>query len=124
MTVKESLMRRQTLANGLTLEFHDVSRPMAGDRWQVILEVRLPVPVTTDSLPPDLADRASAVLSALGPEIVFTQQDVRHFIEVRKVPAILEEMQARFLAGLGAYVSRPDFAGRFIRRKFSAYQER
>ncbi len=124
MTAKESLIRRQTLANGLNLEFHDVSRPMAGDRWQVILEVRLPVPVATASLPPDLVDRAPEVLNALGPEIVFSQQDVRHFIDVRKVPAILEAMQARFLEGLGAYVSRPDFPGRFIRRKFIEDQGR
>jgi hypothetical protein len=86
--------------------------------------VRLPVPVTTDSLPPELVDRAPAVLTALGPEIVFTQQDVRHFIDFREMPAVLQEMQMRFWEGLGTYVSRPDFAGRFIRRKFTEYQRR
>jgi hypothetical protein len=123
MTVKERLIRRQTLANGLILEFYDVSRPMAGDRWQVVLEVRLPVPVQETSLPPELRQRAPEVMAALGPELVFTQQDVRHFIDVGEVPAILEAMQARFLEGLGAYVSRPDFPGLFIRRKFTELQK-
>ncbi|MFZ2089639.1 MAG: hypothetical protein WAU47_13790 [Desulfobaccales bacterium] len=96
---------------------------MAGDRWQVILEVRLPIPVTKATLPPDLVERAPEVLAALGPKIVFTQEDVRHFIDVHEVPGVLQEMQARFVEGLGAYVSRPDFPGRFIRKKFIEHQK-
>jgi len=49
----ESLLLSRLLPNGLTLEFFDLSRPMAGDRWQVILEVRLPIAVSAATLPPD-----------------------------------------------------------------------
>jgi len=70
----ESLLLSRLLPNALTLEFYDLSRPMAGDRWQVILEVRLPIAVSAATLPPDLADRSEEVIGALGPEIVFAQR--------------------------------------------------
>jgi len=120
----ERLLVRQTLRNGLTLELYDRSRPMAGDRWQVLLEVRLAIPVTPATLPPDLADRGQEVMAALGPEIFFTQEDVRHFIDAREVPELLQEMQARLLEGLQGYLGRPDFPGRYLRQKFVEYQER
>lgn len=120
----ESLLLRRSLPNGLTLEFHNRSRLMAGDRWQVVLEVRLPIAVSAATLPPDLADRAQEVIAALGPEIVFIQQEVRHFIDVREVPALLSEMQTRLLKGLESYLGHPDFAGRYIRKKFTEYEER
>jgi len=117
------LVHTETLANGLSLAVYDCSRPMAGDRWQVILEVRLAVPVTPATVPPDLADRLPEVLAALGPEPVFSKQEVRHFIDAREVAGILAEMQTRLLQGLRAYLGHPDFAGRFLGRKFTEHQE-
>jgi hypothetical protein len=38
-------MSRHPLNNGLTLEFWDYSRPIAGDRWFVLLEVRIAIPI-------------------------------------------------------------------------------
>lgn len=118
----ETALFRQNLPNGLTLEFYDCSRPMAGDRWQVILEVRLPVPVTAATLPPDLRDRADEVLTALGPEIFFVKKEMRHFIDIREVPGALQEMQTRLWEGLKNYVGHPDFAGRYIHTKFAELQ--
>jgi hypothetical protein len=120
----ESLLRRHHLPNGLTLEFHDLSRPMAGDRWQVVLEVRLPISVSAATLPPDLADRAQEVSAALGPEIVFRQQEVHYFIDRQEVPALLQEMQTRLWEGLQDYLGHPDFIGRYLRKKFAEYQAR
>jgi hypothetical protein len=119
----DTLLLRHPLANGLILEFHDLSKPMAGDRWQVILEVRLPIPVDATTLPSDLADRASEVSAALGPEIVFSQQEVHYFIDVHKVPDLLHEIQTRFLHGLESYLGHPDFAGRYIRKKFAEHMK-
>jgi hypothetical protein len=118
------LLLRQPLANGLTLELYDLSRPMAGDRWQVVLEVRVPIPVKAATLPPDLADRAPEVIAALGPEILFIQQEVHHFIDVREMPGLLQEMQTRLFKGLEGYLGHPDFAGRYLRKKFTEHQER
>ncbi len=49
----EKLQSRHALANGLFLEFWALSRPVAGDRCQVVVEVRVAVPVTAGLLPPD-----------------------------------------------------------------------
>ena len=122
--MKESLLQRRVLPNGLTLEFHDLSRPTAGDRWQVILEVRLPITVSAATLPPDLADRAQEVIAVLGPEIFFTQQEVHHFIDSREVPVLLQEVQTRLWEGLKGYLGHPDFTGRYLRKKFTEHQER
>jgi hypothetical protein len=119
----EKLLLRQALANGLVLEFYDRSRLMAADRWQVVLEVRLPIPVSAATLPPDLADRIPEVIAALGPEILFTQQEVHYFIDVREVPGLLHEIQTRLLKGLEGYLGHPDFARRYLRKKFAEHQE-
>jgi hypothetical protein len=120
----EKLLLRHPLANGLILEFYDHSTPMAGDRWQVILEVRLAIPVSADMLPPDLADRAPEVIAALSPEIFFSQQEIHYFIDIRDVPGLLQEIQTRLLQGLEAYLGHEDFASRYLRKKFTAYQNR
>jgi hypothetical protein len=122
--VKKSLLLRQSLSNGLVLEVYDHSRPMAGDRWQVILEVRVPIPVSEEVLAGDLKERAAEVIEALGPEITFSLQEIHHFIDAREVPALLEEMQNRLLQGLSEYLSHSDFARRYLKKKFAEYQER
>ncbi len=113
-----------SLPNGLTLEMYDLSRHMAGDRWQVVVEVRVPIPVNSATLPPDLADRSSEVIAALGREILFTKQEVRHFIDVREMPTLVREMTSRLAEGVKGYLGHPDFAGRYIRKKFTEYLER
>jgi hypothetical protein len=120
----DTLLLRHQLANGLILEFYDLSKPMAGDRWQVVLEARLPIAVDASTLPPDLADRAPEVRAALGPEIVFTQQEVHYFIDVHTVPGLLQEIQTRLLQGLESYLGHPDFAGRYLRKKFIEHQKK
>jgi len=122
--VMKNLLLRQNLPNGLVLEVYDLSRPMAGDRWQVVLEVRVPIPVTEAVLPADLKAKAPEVIEALGPEISFTQQEIHYFIDAREVPALLEEMQERLVQGLIEYLGHPDFAGRYLRKKFAEHQER
>lgn len=123
MTTKSLLLRR-SLPNGLLLELYDRSRPMAGDRWQVILEVSVPIPVNEAALPADIKERAPEVIAALGPEIIFTQQEIHHFVDAREVSALLQEMEKRLLQGLSDYLGHPDFAGRYIRKKFAEYQEK
>ncbi len=49
----ERLVSRHPLNNSLTMEFWDYSRPIAGDRWFVLLEVRIAIPIRPETLPPD-----------------------------------------------------------------------
>jgi len=123
MTNFPRLIARHPLDHGLTLEFWDHSRPVAGDRWVVALETRIAVPVRADTLPPELRPAAAQVVEALGEEVTFSQKDERNFIAAAEAPALLEEMQDRMLALAPGYFGHRDFAPRFIRRKYTQVQE-
>lgn len=122
MSAQEQLKSCLTLPNGLTLELWDCSRPVAGDRWQVVFEARINIPIS-ENLPkssgPPLIDQ---IKTALGPEVHFCQQKVRNFIAADQVQEVFEGLQARFLESTQAYLGHRDFPGKFILKKFSDYQ--
>ena len=120
----EKLLSRHALNNGLVLEFWDLSRPVAGDRWQVVVEARVPLAVTADTLPPDLGPHLNQVIAALGKNLVFTKQEVRNFIAVGEVANLLTQIEAQLLASLRGYLGHPEFAARLIRKRFAECQER
>jgi hypothetical protein len=107
------LRLRHPLNNGLTLEVWDLSRPVAGDRWQVVLEARITVPVSP-----------AEVAAALGEQLVYSRRDARNFIDARQVAAVLQEMENRLLELAPGYLGHPDFAQGFIAKEFAAYQEK
>ena len=117
------LIARHPLDNGLSLEFWDHSRPVAGDRRYVLLETRVVIPVRADTLPPDLKAQAPQVLGALGEEITFSQKEERNFIAASEAPGLLKDMQDRILALAPGYFGHAEFATRFIRRKFTEGEE-
>jgi hypothetical protein len=118
------LIARHPLNNGLTLEFWDHSRPVAGDRRYVHLETRITIPVRADTLPPELKGLADQVMGVLGEEITFSQQEARNFIAASEARETLKDMQDRILALAPDYFGHADFAARFIRRTYVAYQVR
>jgi len=117
MAAKKHLSRH-LLPNGLTVEFYDLSRPTAGDRWQVMVEARVAVPVSPEHLPPELRDRAEEVRAALGPEVSFIKQEIRNFIAVGEVPDLVQNIASQLFLG------HPEFAPRFLRKKYQEYCER
>jgi hypothetical protein len=116
------LVARHPLDNGLTLEFWDHSRPVAGDRRFVCLVARIAVPVRPETLPPELQTQADKVTGALGEEIIFSQEEARNFIAASEAPALLQDMQDRILALASGYFGHTDFAARLIRKKFAERQ--
>jgi hypothetical protein len=120
----ERLRARHPLRNGLTLEVWDLSRPVAGDRCQVVLEARIRIPLEVMALPEDTPSRKAEIIAALGPELVYTRREERNFIAAKDVPSLLEEMETRLLALGPAYLGHRDFGVRFIRKKYQEYQEK
>jgi hypothetical protein len=118
------LINRHPLDNGLTLEFWDYSRPVAGDRWYAVLEARIVIPVNPDTLPPELQPQAPQVLAALGNELIFSQRDERNFIADAALANLRQAMQERLLALAPGYFGHADFAARFIGKSYALYQER
>lgn len=120
----ERLLSQQTLPNGLTLEFWGRSRTLAGDRSQAVCELRVIIPITLTNLPHDLQARRTEVTAALGPELIFTKQEVRHFVATAEVDRILKEIQAQLVRSIQGYLGHPDFGAGFIRKKFAEYLEK
>ncbi len=120
----EKLFSRHHLDNGLNLEFWDLSRPMAGDRWLVVLEARIAVAVDAATLPADLKGQEPEIIRALGPQIIYAQRDERTFVDAGELSATLQEIEARLLTLAPSYFAHPEFAGRFIRKRFAEFQER
>lgn len=124
MMSPERLLSRHPLKNGLTLEFWDLSRQAAGDRWQVVCEARVVVPVIVAHLPPELQPKLAEVTGALGPEVTFAKQEVRNFVAEGEMVPLLQKMQSWLLRSLETYLSHREFALRFIARKFNDFKER
>lgn len=120
----ERLIGRQALPNGLTLELWDRSRPVASDRWYVVLETRIAVPVGPDTLPPELIQLQKQVVEALGAEIIFSRTEERNFIAAGELAALLQDMQDRTLQLAPGYFGHRDFAAKFIRKAYAAWEER
>lgn len=120
----EKLFSRHALNNGLVLEFWDLSRPVAGDRWQVVVEARVPLAVTAETLPPDLRPHLDQVIAMLGENLVFAKQEVRHFIAAGEVANLLTQIEAQLLSSLRGYLGHPDFAPRLIRKRLDEHRER
>jgi hypothetical protein len=115
------LMARHSLKNGLTLEFWDHSRPVAGERWVVVLETRIAIPVRADTLAPEMKTDAAQVVRALGEEVIFSQREERNFIAKSEVSVVLKDMQDRMIALAPAYFGHADFAAGFIGKTYAAY---
>lgn len=123
-TAAKRLRARHPLGNGLTLEVWDLSRPVAGDRCQVVLEARVNIRLEAIYLPGEPASQKAEIIAALGPELVYTRREERNFIAAKHVPSLLKEMETRLLVLAAAYLGHPDFAPRLIHKKYQEYQEK
>ena len=107
----ESLIKKIDLNNGLTLEFIDVSRKVAGDRYQVTLKTRVAVPVEAKWFPendpdqPGLAD----IIKKVGPAVVFEQKKERNFVDEKEKSAVLKDIMAVAEDFGVRYIGHPDF---------------
>jgi hypothetical protein len=115
MTAK--LVRTEKLANGLTLELLDLSRPLAGDRWAVAVVARAAVPVTAQSAGA-AADRWTEVRDLLGPEVVYEKKMARSFVDGAEKDALVAAMVASFCEQVLPYIARPLFVTRFIAQRY------
>ena len=120
----EKCLSRHPLPNGLTLEFWDLSRPTAGDRWQAVVEARLAIPLAPENLPLELQDRQSEVASSLGSPVVFAKQEIRNFVAADQLPDLVRKIASELLDSIQGYLGHPEFAPRFVRKKYQEFQER
>jgi hypothetical protein len=118
--VEEKLINTVELKNGLQLEVLDSSRKIAGDRWQVILKLRINIPVrmlsANDDDQTDL--HVGEIISSIGENVCFEQKRERNFIDENQKDDVLNNLVESFFYNSIDYVSNPDFPKRYILRQY------
>ncbi len=116
----EKLIKKIELNNGLTLEFIDVSRKVAGDRYRVSLKTRVAVAVEArwfpedDPAQPGLAD----IIKKVGSTVEFEQKKERNFVDEKALSAVLEDIIAVAEDYGVRYLGHPDFPRKLILKRY------
>ncbi len=124
--MEPSLIKTVELGNGLKLEFYDLSRKLAGDRWYVGVVARIDIPVTDSLLmqPQFSPFSDQEIKAALGETVRFQQKQERHFIDELEKDAMLNRLMNSFIQSSLTYLSHPDFSTKFVLKEFQAYRKR
>ena len=114
------------LSNGLKLDFYDISRKLAGDRWYVGIIARIDIPLTDSLLTNQQHSNYSVeeIRNALGEAVRFQQKRERHYIDERKKDALLQGLLDSFIKSTLNYFSHPDFPNKYVLKEFQAYLKR
>ncbi len=124
--MKQTLIKTIELGNGLMLEFYDISRKLAGDRWYVGVIARIDIPMI-DSLPTHqhLSHYSVEELrNALGESVRFQRILERHYIDEREKDDLLNSLIKSFIKRTLNYLSLHDFPGKYVLKEFQACRKR
>ena len=122
--MEEKLIDKIALENGLTLEIHDRSRKVAGDRWLVSFEARIYVEVKPEYFQGDAGTKPSfdAIQKAVGKEVSYSYETSQHFVDETEKDDVFEGMKDRFLTTTLPYLSNAKFPRNTILSQFKAAQ--
>ena len=123
--MRNELIEKVLLPNGLVLELWDQSRIMAGDRWLVQLLARVEVPVLLEYFSSlDDGDQAyQDLFAAYGDRLVFSQNKRRHFVDAREAESTLAGLVQRLKDTLVSYLGNPKFAALFALKEYGDLQD-
>jgi hypothetical protein len=117
MDMAPRLLERRGLPNGLTLEFWDESRRVAGDRWYVGVRAVVPVPLRGHYCGDISPEVMEFIRTEVGDHLCFQLREGKNFVAESEVDSVREEFKRVFLRNSLPYLSRPDFPSRFVSRK-------
>lgn len=124
--MNDNVLEARQLSNGTTLTLYDASRRQSADRWIVVMEARLEIPVDDSCFPPERADGLSleTVRQALGPRVVFVSRRERVFVSDEDKAGLLTALQDEFHRNAVPYLLHPVFATRVISKQYQAYKKK
>ncbi|MDM8549244.1 hypothetical protein QUF72_04165 [Desulfobacterales bacterium HSG2] len=122
--MEEKLIKVTDLENGLVLKLYDKSRKIAAERWLVCLSARIDIPVNGLLFENDQTVTVDEIKKALGESVLFEQKRDRNFIEDSRKDEVFKEVCVSFLSSSISYLSHPDFAKKFVFKKFKEYVNR
>ncbi len=119
--MEDNLIKTIDLENGLKLKLFDASRKLIGDRWLVSLITRIEIPINELLLKKDGAPllNVDEVIKALGEKVFFEQKREKIFINDKEKDAVMKGIQDLFLSSSLLYLSRSDFAQKYILKRFN-----
>ncbi|MCF6290237.1 MAG: hypothetical protein L3J03_04480 [Desulfobacterales bacterium] len=117
----------EQLANGITIDIYDLSRRVAGDRWQVTLRCDAAIQLNNElwqkapkEPEPGLAEE---IRSALGNELLLSLEQERNFIDAALKDRLIKEMIGRVRANIFAYLNNSRFPERLLARRYQETRE-
>ena len=124
--MEQTLIKSIELSNGLKLDFYDISRKLAGDRWYVGLIARIDIPLIDSLLTNQHLSHYSVeeIWNTLGESVRFQQKRERHYIDEREKDDLLNDLMDSFIKRTLNYLSLPDFPGKYILKEFQTYRKR
>ena len=124
--MNDNVLEARQLSNGTTLTLYDASRRQSADRWIVVMEARLEIPVDDSCFPPERADGLSleTVRQALGPRVVFVSRRERVFVSDEDKAGLLTALQDEFHRNAVPYLLHPVFATRVIIKQYQAHKKK
>ena len=125
--IKEPVMfETQKLPNGLSVEFYDYSRKLAGDRWLVGLLVKIPMKVTRQDFV-DFSDpdgKFEEFISQNGENVFFELKKERNFIDEKKKDEVFSNLLSNLKDHTLSYLGHKDFPSGVKKKKIEEFRER
>ena len=123
---EQTLIKTIELSNGLKLDFYDISRKLAGDRWYVGVIAQIDIPLIDSHLTNQHLSHYSVeeIRNALRESIRFQQKRERHYIDRREKDDLLHGLMDSFIKRTSNYLSHPDFPGKYVLKEFQADRKR
>jgi hypothetical protein len=120
--MREKLVDKIALDNGLTLELWDRSRQVAGDRWLVCFVARTTVPVEPEYFEAEENEGMTleVVRGSVGDHAAYVREKQSHFVDAKEKNREFERLKNTFLDTNLGYLSNPDFPRKLI---IKAYRE-
>ena len=124
--MEQTLIKTIELSNGLKLNFYDISRKLAGDRWYVGVIAWIDIPLIDSLLTNQHLSHYSVeeIRNALGESVRFKQKRERHYIDEREKDDLVNSLMDSFIKRTLNYLSHPDFPGKYVLKEFQAHRKR
>jgi hypothetical protein len=124
--MEEKLIKTMDLTNGMQLNFYDVSRRLAGDRWLISLIIRMEIPVAEVSINHEEKSMESVdeIKKVLGEKVLFELKRERIFVADSEKQTVFEEVYNFFIDSVLGYLSNKAFPKRYVLKKYREKVER
>jgi hypothetical protein len=116
--MKETVIKKVNLKNGLELIFFDDSKRIAGDRWHVEILARISIRIDSlfqfGKMSNPIIDQDMKKI--MGETVCFEKKLVRIFVDEKEKDSVVMNVCESYLSSAGDYLSHKNFAERFVRK--------